>query len=174
LEFLNIKYINSTEDRIYYDNSRYLKLEHSSSGIQSALPLYLTLKYYAQKKHSVIIEEPEQNLFPKAQKETVEFIIENTKNSSLYLMTHSPYILTSINNLILANDVRREKGDSAIKGIVKEEHCIDFDEVSAYFIDKGRAIDIKNYENRLINATFIDSISDEIDDEFDLLLSKLD
>jgi len=175
LEFLNVKYVNSTEDRIYYNDNEYIKLEHSSSGIQSALPLYLTVKYYSKKHHSIIIEEPEQNLFPKAQKETVEFIVEHiNKDSSLYLMTHSPYILTSINNLILAYDVKEQKGEEAIKGIIKKEQCINFDEVSAYYIENGKTIDIKDYENRLINAKFIDSISDEIDEEFDLLLSKLD
>ena len=109
-----------------------MPLEYSSSGIQSAIPLYLAVKYLAQKHSNIIIEEPEQNLFPKAQKETVEYIVEQiSDDNNLFMMTHSPYILTALNNLILANDVKEEKGLEAIKGIVKEEQCVKFEEVSA-------------------------------------------
>ena len=175
LEFLNVKYRNSGEDRIYYNNKNSLKLEHSSSGIQSALPLYLTVKYFAQKHRTIIIEEPEQNLFPKAQKETVEYIIEQIgEENQLFMMTHSPYILTALNNLILANDVKEQKGVEALEGLVKEEQSIPFENISAYSIIDGKSIDIMDKEDRLIGVNVIDDISDEVNDTFDRLLAKLD
>ena len=178
LKFLNVKYVNGDgldRHKVYFDEKNYLPLEFSSSGIQSVLPLYLTVKYFAQKHQSIIIEEPEQNLFPKAQKETVEYIIEHITNENrLFMMTHSPYILTALNNLILANDVKNQKGVEAIKDIVEEKHCVNFDDVRAYTIVDGKSIDIMDKEDRLIGINLIDSISDEVNNSFDTLLSKLD
>jgi len=175
LDFLTVKYVNSGEDIIYYTDKDSLKLEHSSSGIQSALPLYLTVKYFAQKHRSIIIEEPEQNLFPKAQKETVEYIVEQIgEENQLFMMTHSPYVLTALNNLILANDVKEQKGVEALEGLIKEEQCIPFEKISAYSIINGKSIDIMDKENRLIGVNVIDDISDEVSDTFDTLLAKLD
>ena len=176
LNLLNVRYVNSGQDKIYFNADEYIELEQSSSGIQSALPLYLTVQYFMEKRHTtVLIEEPEQNLFPKAQKETVEYIIEHTDDqSSVFMMTHSPYILTALNNLILANDVREQKGDEAIKNLVEQKHCVKFEEVSAYTITDGCSMNILDHENRLVGVNVIDAISDEVSETFDALLAKLD
>jgi len=176
LNLLNVKYkFESDQERIFYNDEEFLLLEKSSSGIQSALPLYLAVKYFAKKHKSIIIEEPEQNLFPKAQKETVEYIVEQmSDDNSLFMMTHSPYVLTALNNLILANDVKTQKGVEAIEGIVKKEQCVAFEDVSAYSLVDGKSISIIDKEDRLIGVNLIDSISDEVSDTFDKLLAKLD
>ncbi len=176
LDFLNVKYkFENDQEYVYYNDEDYLLLERSSSGIQSALPLYLTVKYFAQKHRAIIIEEPEQNLFPKAQKETVEYIVEQISDENrLFMMTHSPYVLTALNNLILANDVKNQKGVEAIEGIIKEEQCVAFEDVSAYSLVDGKSINIMDKEDRLIGVNLIDLISDEVSNTFDRLLEKLD
>jgi len=78
LDLLKVQYkFKEGRDYIIYDKNDSFKnslpLEQSSSGIQSALPLYLTVKYFAKKHHAIIIEEPEQNLFPKAQAQTIKY-----------------------------------------------------------------------------------------------------
>ncbi len=178
LEFLNVKYVNGDgldRHKVYFNDENYLPLENSSSGIQSALPLYLTIKYFANRDHSIIIEEPEQNLFPKAQKETVEYIIKELgAKNKIFMMTHSPYILTALNNLILANDVKEQKGIEALKGIIEERYCVSFEEVSTYSLVDGKSINIMDKEDRIIGVNVIDSISDEVSETFDKLLAKLD
>ena len=178
LNVLNVKYNygdGTNRHKIYFDDNNYLPLNESSSGIQAVVPLLITYKYFTQKYHTIVIEEPEQNLFPKAQKETVEFIIENfNENNQLFIMTHSPYILTALNNLILANDVKLEKGEEAIQGIVKTSQCIPFENINAYYIKDGKAKNIMDKDNRLIGINAIDEISDEVNETFDELLSKLD
>ena len=175
LSFLDVKYIHAEKDKIYYNENEFLNLEHASSGIQSALPLYLTVKYFSNRHSSIIIEEPEQNLFPKAQKETVEYIVgELGVENTLFMMTHSPYILTALNNLILANDVKEQKGVEALKGIVEEKYCVPFEEVSAYSLVDGKSVSIMDKEDRIIGVNVIDSISDEVSETFDKLLAKLD
>ncbi len=58
----------------------------------------------------MIIEEPEAHLFPEAQKEISALIalLSNMKQSQITITTHSPYILASINNLILAHKVGKK------------------------------------------------------------------
>ncbi len=167
---MNFK-VENGDDRIYYDKDNYLSLEHSSSGIQTALPLYLTMKYFNNKHNDIIIEEPEQNLYPKSQVDTVKYIIENsTKN--LYIMTHSPYVLSTLNILLFAykasntNDILKDK----ISKIIPVEQQINPDEFSAYFIENGTAKSIKS-KRGLISENSIDESSDEIDNEFNNLMS---
>ena len=175
LEFLNVKYINGDgldRHKIYFNNKDYLPLAQSSSGIQSALPLYLTVKYFSEKYGSIIIEEPEQNLFPKAQTETIKYIIEQiSEENSLLIMTHSPYVLSTFNNLIFSHKVAQmsEKTKEQVKEFVKEEQWINPDEFSAYYLENGVARNIKSSRG-LISDNEIDDISEDIAGEFDELM----
>lgn len=173
LEFLNVKYLNNGRDLIYYNGDEYLDLEHSSSGIQSSLPLYLTTKYFAQKNHrAIIIEEPELNLFPKAQNETIRYIIEQISDKNqLFMMTHSPYVLSTLNILLYAhkvghlNSVAKEK----ISQLIPQTQWINPDKFSAYYLEDGKVRNIKGATG-LISDNEIDDISDDIASQFDELL----
>ncbi len=173
LSLLNMQYkFENDSERIYYNEKDSLLLEQSSSGIQSALPLYLTVKYFAKKHRSIIIEEPEQNLFPKAQKETVEYIVEQVSDdNNLFMMTHSPYVLSTLNNLIFAHKVAQmsEKTKEQVKELVKEEQWINPDNFSAYYLENGVARNIKSSRG-LISDNEIDDISEEMGDEFNTLM----
>jgi len=173
LSLLNMQYkFENDSERIYYNEKDSLLLEQSSSGIQSALPLYLTVKYFVKKHKSIIIEEPEQNLFPKAQKETVQYIIEQVSdNNHLFMMTHSPYVLSTLNNLIFAHKVAQmsKKTKEQVKELVKEEQWINPDDFSAYYLENGVARSIKSSRG-LISDNEIDDISEEMGDEFNTLM----
>ncbi len=173
LDILGMEYKNeNSQDRIYYSSGRSLALENSSSGIQSVLPLYITLKYFATKYLDIIIEEPELNLYPKSQIETVKFMIENRGESSLSIMTHSPYILSTLNMLIFAykasntNNTLKEK----ISAIIPQEQQIDPDNFSAYLIKNGISKNIKGESTGMIQENTIDNIGDRLDNEFNELL----
>ncbi len=175
LEFLNVKYVNGDgldRHKVYFNDKEYLPLEFSSSGIQSALPLYLTIKYFANRHHSIIIEEPEQNLFPKAQSETIKYIIEQVSDdNSLFMMTHSPYVLSTLNNLIMAYKVAQMSNETKeqVKELIKEEQWINPSEFSAYYLENGIAKNIVS-KRGLISDNEIDDISEEMGDEFDTLM----
>ena len=173
LDLLGMQYKNeNSQDRVYYEDGNYLTLSNSSSGIQSALPLYLTLKYFASKHSYIMVEEPEQNLYPKSQIETVKFMVENRGESSLSIMTHSPYILSILNVLIFAhkasntNDTLKEK----ISAIIPQAQQIDPDKFSAYLIEDGISKNIKGESTGMIQENTIDNIGDRLDDEFNELL----
>jgi len=173
LNLLNMKYVNKNgNDVIYYDDNNYLPLENSSSGMQTALPLYLTLKYFSSSYSHVIIEEPELNLFPKTQIETIKYIIETTTTNSSYLMTHSPYILSILNVLLFAykasntNVTLKEK----ISTIIPKKQQINPEDFSAYIIENGISKNIKGKTTGMIQENAIDDIGDMIDDEFSELM----
>lgn len=125
---------------------------------------------------SVFLEEPEQNLFPKAQYSLVKWIVKKLDRSpcsTLFLSTHSPYILSSMNNLIQAFDSASHSRESmlSVKKIVGQEHFIDFRNISVYGIKNGRVKSLLDHENRLISQTALDSVSVDISSEFGRLLN---
>ena len=121
-----------------------------------------------------IIEEPEQNLFPASQQKAVHHLIEcnNTvKENKLILSTHSPYILTALNNSILAEDVFKKTGKAIDR--YSPEKRVAFTDVAAYQCEDGRIVSIKDQDTRLIDADAIDNCSAEINSDFDALLDLL-
>lgn len=153
-----------------------INLANASSGQQESLPMLLILSTFpfmnSDMKNIYFIEEPEAHLFPISQKYIVSLIgLMYNNNQDNVITTHSPYILSALNNLLLANDVKNEKGVESIKNIVDEEFCIDFDDVKAYTINNGKLVSIMDNEERLIGMNIIDSVSDEFSKTFDSLLS---
>lgn len=55
----------------------------------------------------IYLEEPEQNLFPLAQVDLVYSLLQEIKNrgDSIFMATHSPYILYALNNCMLGGKV---------------------------------------------------------------------
>ena len=123
----------------------------------------------------VFLEEPEQNLFPKAQYELVKWIAKKMNGNScntLFVSTHSPYILSSINNLIQAYD-SAAKGIEArrqVEKVVRQKDFFNFDDLCVYGVNKGRVRNLLDNENRLIAQSFLDSTSLDIANEFSKLL----
>ena len=150
-------------------------LSTGASGYQSAIPIVLGIDYYKNvvnsKNRIFIIEEPELNLFPKAQKKLMEFFVENINNNghSFLLPTHSPYFLSAINDLLMAYK-KGQKNQSAVEKIVNKESWLNPDDLSVYQLKDGFAFDIFNKELNLIGENIIDEASDEMNEEFEELL----
>lgn len=156
-----------------------INLAHASSGQQESLPMLLILSVFPffnnNKNNMYFIEEPEAHLFPISQKHIVSlFGLMYNHNQDCVITTHSPYILTALNNLLLAYDIKEQKGEESLKGIIDEEFCINFDDIRAYTIEKGKLISIMDKEERLIGMNIIDSVSDVFSNTFDKLLAMQD
>ena len=164
------------QDRIYHSENDFILLSKAASGIRGIIPLYLVLVEYMDKPMaSFIIEEPEINLHPTAQKGLVNFIAEATagEGKSFITTTHSPYILSAFNNLIVAGTLAEENPALAqeIAAIIPQESWIKYDDVSAYVLENGTARSILDPEWKAIVADEIDSASEEIGREYDQLLA---
>lgn len=116
-----------------------------------------------------IVEEPEQNLYPTSQVSAIQRLIRNTNSiGRLIVTTHSPYILSAVNNFIFAYDLR-DKIRKCPKGISREDF-IRYEDVDAYKIEDGKIIPILDDEARMIDATKIDECSIDINRQFDKLM----
>lgn len=162
---------NTTEDRF--------NLKVASSGIQSLIPMLLVIDYELKMEHlkpnlDFLVEEPELSLFPTKQKKLVEHIISKFFNKAhkLIITTHSPYILTIFDTLMLAKNTFNEHPDlkEEINAIVPESNWIDYNEISVYEVrNDGKVYSIKNEEFKSIDTNAIDGVSDVISEEFDKL-----
>lgn len=168
-----------SQDKIIISGNN-INLSQASSGIQSLIPLLLVFDDELNKSESnksiktFVIEEPELNLFPKRQKMIIDYVVEeiNKTESSVVFTTHSPYILSSLDTLILANNTYNEHSDlkEEINAIVSEDKWIDYDDIAVYEVrNDGKVYSIKNEEFRSIDTNAIDGVSDIISEEFDKL-----
>jgi predicted ATPase len=174
-KILNGKYRYKDEKDWIETKGNSINLSNASSGQQESLPMLLILSIFPflfSQHRAYFIEEPEAHLFPTSQKYIVSLIgIIYNRNQNSVITTHSPYILTALNNLILANDIKNKYGKNKIKNIIDSDECINFDDVKAYTIKNGKLISIIDKEARLIGINIIDSVSDDFNNTFDKLLS---
>lgn len=117
-----------------------------------------------------IVEEPELNLFPSTQIRILEALIRcNTlKGSKLFITTHSPYILSAMNNFIYANDIFQSK--HKLVDEIPEKYLVNIKDVSAYKTENGKIINIKDEECNLIDSTAIDDCSSKINEIYSKLI----
>jgi len=159
-------------EKIFYDSNNYVKLNFSSSGQQESLWILLLLFIIILEQQNVfvVIEEPEAHLFPEAQKEISNLIalMSNIKKSQVIITTHSPYILASLNNLILAHKVGSTNQDEINKKINKNL-WINRDKVFAAIVEDGSVKDIIDQDLKIIQQERIDAVSSIINSEFDFL-----
>jgi predicted ATPase len=180
-EFDFTYFYNNAEDfiRIGDNGGAEVSLIQASSGIQSLVPLLLVLDFEllggrVEPRLSFLIEEPELNLFPIKQKKLTDYIVKgvNKTKYKVVITTHSPYILSSLDTLLLAKNTFNEHPDlkEEINSIVSEDRWIDYDDISVYEVrNDGKVYSIKNEEFRSIDTNAIDSVSDIISEEFDKL-----
>ncbi len=94
---------------------------------------------------------------------------------SLVITTHSPYILTSINNLLQAGKLYGAADPPTkrkLNQILPESNSFKPGEVAFYALEDGHAKSILDPETGLIDATAIDQVSDDIAVQFDELLAE--
>ncbi len=163
------------------NNSNFYTLHNGASGYQSSIPIVLVIKFYNEidkRERTFIIEEPELNLFPSAQKKLVEFLSESLnkyKRNKFLLPTHSPYIVSSLNNLMVAYKIGQKQKEK-VKKVVEEKYWLNPDEVSAYcliFDEKVEGVISKKLISKdlqEISIDYLDGISSEINSVWDELL----
>lgn len=172
--FLN-NHTFSTEnktDYLYVNDKSKIKLIQAASGFQSVVP-FLVYMEYAKETPTIperfIIEEPESNLFPATQYDVVKYLVEllNIKNRSALITTHSPYILSSFNNLMYAQMVG-ETNTKSVNKIISKKFWLNPKDLSAYmFFNNGNYENIMDKEEGMIKIEKIDEISRVLNSEFD-------
>ncbi|MDQ6901547.1 MAG: AAA family ATPase [Bacteroidota bacterium] len=159
----------------------------------------ISLQYLLGKNLKLlVIEEPELNCFPQTQDKLIKHLIENNRfltvepivlensgsenpkidfihhyqddlKNQLFITTHSPYILTSFNNLMYAYEIG-QKEPNEVNNIIDKKYWVNSDDVSAYMLlPDGNCEDIFDREENLIKAEKIDGVSRILNAQFEEL-----
>jgi len=185
-QVLNSTYVREKEkDYLVHKDQRKVNLTNASSGQQETLPLVIILKTLTRINSegggfTLYIEEPEAHLFPTAQKRIVE-LLARTFNSTdnkfqIFVTTHSPYILSSFNNLIYSGNINNKlrvegKKSDLLNKVIPRKEQLDSGMFSVYSLRNNEQKYLIEKESKLISPTILDSVSDEISIEFDKLLN---
>ena len=158
--------------RVNSGNNQYedIGINFASSGQQEIMWLlnFLYVLMLKAEKAFVIIEEPEAHIYPTLQKRIVDFIIQFTNicNGNVFVTTHSPYVLMSMNNAYYAGCIAEDNKQQEVSKIVKPIYRIQKGMLSAMKINSGMHKNVTNLldENGEICSYLIDDISSEINE----------
>jgi hypothetical protein len=148
-----------------------------SSGQQELLPMWLMFEQLARfakgRGELVYIEEPEAHLFPSAQNLLMEYligsIVSKRNNRRLVLTTHSPYLLSKLNNFLKAGALgRRKELATSVAKVVDKSCWLTPSRVSAYALDNGRLVPL--IRDGMIDGAYIDEVSESVARQFSSLL----
>lgn len=177
--------INKDQEFIAMGDGRQVPVSNLSSGQQELLPLILGLampSWFLDSSalKALYIEEPEAHLFPEFQKLVLDHIIsvmgKPDSFDNLIMTTHSPYLLSALNNQILAASIgKRSRGAkrARVEEIVPKQYWLNTEDVAAYALGGGGYVSIIDNETGLIDAGYIDSVSTSIAKVFDDLLELI-
>ncbi len=171
-DILKGEFIQENDKDIIRSSWGDVELRNASSGQKEALPLILSLLYFAtvinvflpdlkqifvrrffelNNNQLIIIEEPEANLFPTAQKRILEEIVKVSQERGCLVLiaTHSPYILSCLNKEI--HQAKKDKREINVR---------------AYYARKQKLDDIYDTDDDLIDLSDFDETSTAISNEF--------
>ncbi len=179
ISFLKIRYsYENGRDRVYYSDKESIDLSQSASGYQSIVPLLMVTENQRRQSHRrFIIEEPELNLYPTVQKDLIYSLMGGLqpdveyKDAEWVITTHSPYVLSSFNTLMLAYKVAQKSDElrAEVEKIIPSRCWINPDEFAAYYVDKGTVRNIISEKTGLIADNELDDVSEDLAGEQDQL-----
>lgn len=125
-------------------------------------------------RSDIYLKEPEQNLFPETQVTLMYRLLTQSKahQDSIFIATHSPYILYALNNAMLAYYVQDKVIEEVRDGISCLDSSYNPDDVAAWQIENGHLVglDDKNHtiqdSRHLIRKNFFDGIMGNIMNDF--------
>ena len=181
---LNVSYEYDGSDDYFTDHTSSQKyhLSYASSGIQSTMPLLLVLEYAVNKREysSFVIEEPETNLFPDKQVALLRHILKTVNNGgrTLTITTHSPYLLSALNNSLFAGMMTNQYGkdiNKELSEIIDKDCFLTPKECSVYSL--GESVNGKGFycksvvdqETGMIDSNALDGVSLLLSEEFSKL-----
>lgn len=146
----------------------------STSDLQTLFDLIIS-KNYTQSQ--IIIEEPEQNLFPEAQRDLIYYIFklfnDTKRDHRLTFTTHSPYILYALNNCMMGYLVKDSMPEDEISELKSKNSWINPDLVSVWEIENGNIRPIKNNETGTISKHYFNGIMNDVMEEYYDMLTYL-
>lgn len=159
-----------------HPSGEFISINNHGVSIASDDLNYIVENFTKYNHSDIYLEEPEENLFPKTQRDLVNWlaeIVNGERNHSLFIATHSPYIMSAFNNLIQAGDIMEESPErtNEVEKIIGGHRAIRYDDIAAFAIADGSVHSIKDDELRLISPSELDTVSDDIANVFNQLIA---
>ena len=170
------KYTSGTDEKIVLEDDKFVYLRNASSGQQEAIRILQDAFVAINSDNNVfrIIEEPEAHIFPTAQMyllELLAMLLNNKEENQMIITTHSPYVLSVINNLMYAYTVGLKNPEKASE-IVNKQSWLAPERVNAYMLTSEKGSErIIDDELGMIKAERIDEISEKLNEDYDKLLN---
>ncbi len=169
------KYIIDKEERKQVIKDLNKKIEERNEKVLMYFEKYKQVRNNLFKTNStkLIIEEPEQNLFPSTQKSLIYFLLGSVlkkENHQLTLTTHSPYVLYAINNCIMASSVENKLTKEEKNKLECLSSKISPNLIAIYEINNGCVVSIQG-DDGLVGENFFDAQMKRVMDDFYLMLN---
>jgi len=172
--------VDANGERLHSEKfSKPIKLDFASSGQQESIWILLQLFVLILEKQPafIVIEEPEAHLYPSAQNEMLKLIVlfQNTNEyNQVIITTHSPYILTSANNLLFAfrtsEKFKDHEVDQKISSTIGTSDWLNPINFGAYYLSSSEIRNIFNRETGVISESELDEASEDIMSVFDEIM----
>lgn len=170
-EILKGEYRNiAGDERLQITDDKYVKINFASSGQQESVWILNVLFYYMLNGiHTCfIIEEPESHLYPDSQKVMTEFIaLAGQFGNRVIITTHSPYVLSTVNNLLYAKLISKKVDQQKLAQVVNPCSWIDFQTMAAFHVSNGTIRDCTDPDYENLQNDVIDGASEEINTAFE-------
>ena len=118
-----------------------------------------------------IVEEPEQNLYPLSQRETLLALLKDrqrNRGSGLVMTTHSPYIINYLSVCVKAYQVAHDATDDVIakvEKIIPQDSLLAPQDLSIYEIDEeGSVQKLETYDGIPTDSNFLNKALAETND----------
>jgi len=153
-----VEIINGKFYLIKDDNTRY-EIHLVAEGLRKISLLSYLLRNETLSKNGILFwDEPESNINPKLVREIVRFLVALSNNGmQIFLATHSPYVIESLNNHLKKYKIRDLKTDN--KEISNIEP-LNPQNTTAYLLKDGSCESILNVELGLLDDNLLHSFND--------------
>lgn len=174
--FISVEF-KKEKGKIYFKDNQNneLSLHLASSAIKSNLALWIYLNNIASINNLLMIDEPEINLHPDAQRHMARLIVFLVnKGVKVALSTHSDYFIREINSLIMLNNDFPEKKKIQAQFEYESRDKLSIDQVSAYCFESGKAIKMPLDSHNGIQVDNFDNVINSMNEASSLIQFLLD
>lgn len=171
--------VNRDHEYVESPDGRKVPFSVLSSGQQELMPLWLVTQLYSMNDsgHQLLfVEEPEAHLFPTSQASLTMYLgslVSSPRNNGrLFLTTHSPYVLSCLNNLLKAGELGQGASDvrqKQVEKVIPKENWLRPGTIRAYALSSNEARSILN-SDALIDSEYLDEVSSSVSETFARLL----
>ncbi|MFN8326486.1 hypothetical protein [Flavobacterium sp.] len=117
-----------------------------------------------------IVEEPEQNLFPEAQKDLIYHLFEKIQSRkhphTLTITTHSPFVLYAINNCLMGQVVKGKMPKDERKEMQSLKAWISPKLVSIWEVNDGKLNNVIDERTGTVTKHYFNQIMNEVMNEY--------